>query len=477
LCNLLQQMFFLSSAHNDSTIRNIVNLPDRHQMIYLYNLALWLLFPYIFFRLVWRAIRQPEYLQHVGERFGFYSLNSNKPIIWLHAVSVGETRATQTLVTRLNASYPHYQILLTHTTPTGRSASEQLYGNSVLRVYLPYDYPFAVKRFLRHFQPQLGILMETEIWFNLIHACHQSGTPVLLLNARMSEKSSRGYARFSRLTLNAFDELSAVAAQTAEDAVRLAKLGAKNVSVTGNLKFDIDPPLDMIELGEQLRKQFGTKRNILLAASTRDGEEELLLDALKGINIAGLLLVVVPRHPQRFNVVAEMLKQRTIPFVLRSKLDQAEISKATSSTCSHQAIDPDIKVVVGDSMGEMFAYYAAADLAFIGGSLLPFGGQNLIESCAVGTPVLLGPHMYNFEEATRLAISAGAANQISGVAEFAGQVQRFFDNPVMQNNMRKQCIDFVAANRGATEKSLQLAMQYLNHSTHPDSELPARSSR
>lgn len=444
-------------------------------MIYLYSLALWLLFPYIFFRLVWRARRQPEYLQHIGERFGFYSLRSSKPIIWLHAVSVGETRATQTLVARLITSYPDHQILLTNTTPTGRSTSEQLYGNSVLRAYLPYDYSFAVKRFVRYFQPRLGILMETEIWFNLIHSCHRSGTPVLLLNARMSEKSSRGYARFSQLTLNAFNELSAIAAQTAEDAARLSKLGAKNVSVTGNLKFDIDPPLHMFELGEQLRRQLGPHRSILLAASTRDGEEELLLDAMQSINIPGFLLVVVPRHPQRFPVVAEMLKQRDIPFVFRSELTQSESSDTTS--CSLQAIDPDIKVVVGDSMGEMFAYYVATDLAFIGGSLLPFGGQNLIESCAVGTPVLLGPHMYNFEEAARLAISAGAAIQVSDMAEFAGRLRDFFNNPVMQINMRKQCIDFVAANRGATEKSLQLAMRYLKVPTHPDSELPARSSR
>jgi len=471
-------MFFLSSARNDSTIRHIVNLlPGVHVMIYLYNLALWLLFPYIFFRLVWRARSQPEYLRHIGERFGFYSLNSNKPIIWLHAVSVGETRAAHSLVIRLNKSYPDHQILLTHTTPTGRSASEQLYGNSVLRVYLPYDYPFAVKRFLMRFQPKLGILMETEIWFNLIHACHQSGTPVLLLNARMSEKSSRGYARFSRLTLNAFNELSAVAAQSSGDAERLTKLGAKNVSVTGNLKFDIDPPLQMLELGKQLRLQLGTMRSILLAASTRDGEEELLLDALQDINIPGLLLVIVPRHPQRFNVVAEMLKQRSVPFVLRSKLNLAESPKTSSSTGSQHGVGPDIKVVVGDSMGEMFAYYTAADLAFIGGSLLPFGGQNLIESCAVGTPVLLGPHMYNFEEATRLAISAGAAIQVSGVADFAGQVHNFFNNQEVQNSMHKHCIDFVMANRGATEKSLKLAMQYLNVPTHPDSGLPARSSR
>ena len=233
----------------------------------------------------------------------------------------------------------------------------------------------------------------------------------------------------------------------------------------------------MLELGKQLRLQLGTMRSILLAASTRDGEEELLLDALQDINIPGLLLVIVPRHPQRFNVVAEMLKQRSVPFVLRSKLNLAESPKTSSSTGSQHGVGPDIKVVVGDSMGEMFAYYTAADLAFIGGSLLPFGGQNLIESCAVGTPVLLGPHMYNFEEATRLAISAGAAIQVSGVADFAGQVHNFFNNQEVQNSMHKHCIDFVMANRGATEKSLKLAMQYLNVPTHPDSGLPARSSR
>ena len=470
-------MFFLSSARNVSTIRNTENAHVPYLMIYLYSLALWLLFPYIFFRLVLRSRRQPEYLQHIGERFGFYSLRSSKPVIWLHAVSVGETRATQSLVNRLNTSFPDFQILLTHTTPTGRSTSEQLYGNAVLRVYLPYDYSFAVKRFLRHFKPRLGILMETEIWFNLIHACHQAGTPLLLLNARMSEKSSRGYSRFSRLTLNAFYELDAVAAQTNEDAARLIKLGAKNVSVTGNLKFDIEPPLHMIELGAHLRHLFGGKRKILLAASTRVGEEELLLDALQNIHIPELLLVIVPRHPQRFSVVEELVKLRAIPYVLRSRFGHAESADSKSISRSNQPIGSDIRVVVGDSMGEMFAYYAAADLAFIGGSLLPFGGQNLIESCAVGTPVLLGPHMYNFEEATRLAVSAGAAIQVSDLAGFVSQVQRFFDSPETQNKMRKQCVDFVSANRGATEKSLQLAMQYLKTPTHPDSEHPARSSR
>src|SRR5665647_1131943 len=266
-------------------------------MIFFYTLVLWLLLPYVVLRLLWRARKQPEYLQRVGERFGLYPIRSKKPVIWLHAVSVGETRATQSLVYRLRSSYPHHQILLTHTTPTGRASSEQLYGDSVLRVYLPYDYPFAVNNFLLHFHPQLGILMETEIWFNLIHACHLQRVPLLLLNARMSEKSRRGYARFARLTRNALGELTSIAAQTTDDAARLTSLGAKNVSVTGNLKFDIDPPSSMLELGRHMREQFGTTRKIFLAASTREGEEALLVDALQNIRIPGLLLVIVPRHP------------------------------------------------------------------------------------------------------------------------------------------------------------------------------------
>jgi len=428
-------------------------------MIFIYTLALWFLLPYICLRLLWRARKQPEYLHHIAERFGFYSIQSNKPVIWLHAVSVGETRATQSLVNRLCANYPDHQILLTHTTPTGRAASEQLYGDSLLRVYLPYDYPFAVRGFLLRFRPKLGILMETEIWFNLIRSCQISSTPLLLLNARMSEKSARGYARFTRLTRNALVNLSAVAAQTVDDAMRLSDLGAINVSVMGNLKFDIEPPPEMLELGKQLREQFGLTRKIFLAASTRDGEEELLLDALKNIHIPDLLLVIVPRHPQRFAVVASMLEQRGISFQRRSKMAQAGMPLKGSS--QYIQVTSQFQVVLGDSMGEMFAYYASADLAFIGGSLLPFGGQNLIEACAVGTPVLVGPHMYNFAEATRLAISTGAAIMITDVTDLVTVVQRLFQNPNTLLLMRQQCAGFVGSNRGATEKALQLVKQHL----------------
>ena len=440
---------------------------------FFYTLALWLLLPYIFLRLLWRARRQPEYLRHIGERFGRYSVHSERPVIWLHTVSVGETRAAQSLIARLHSTYPDHRILLTHTTPTGRAAGEQLYGAGVLRVYLPYDYPFAVKRFLRHFKPRLGILMETEIWFNLIHACRASGTPLLLLNARLSEKSARGYARFARLTRDALGGLAAVAAQTADDAARLTGLGAENVAVTGNLKFDIEPPPALLELGRRLRGQFGAERKVFLAASTRDGEEALLLDALFGSlpssritdeipgsrgefirpwankfapaeplhGVENLLVVIVPRHPQRFAEVAALLEQRGIAYQRRSE---------------NRTVAAETQVVLGDSMGEMFAYYAAADIAFVGGSLLPYGGQNLIEACAVGTPVVVGPHTHNFAEATRLAVAAGAAVQVPDSDELTAELQRLLAHPDALTEMRRQCAGFVRANRGATDKSLQL---------------------
>lgn len=406
-----------------------------------YSLALWLLLPYIFVRLAWRARKQPEYLQHIGERFGFYSQRSVQPVIWLHAVSVGETRATQSLVTQLRATYPGHRILLTHTTPTGRAASEQLYGDNVMRVYLPYDYPFAVRRFLNHFKPELGMLMETEIWVNLINACHDAYTPLLLLNARMSERSAKGYAGFGRLTGTALGELTAIAAQTLDDATRLTALGAHNVSVMGNLKFDIAPPPAMLELGRQMRELFGAGRRVFLAASTRDGEEVLLLDALKQIHDPSLLVVIVPRHPQRFNDVANLIEQRGITYQRRSE------------NCPVQA---ETHVVLGDSMGEMFAYYAAADLAFIGGSLLPFGAQNLIESCAVGTPVLIGPHTYNFAEATQQAIQSGAALRVQNTDVLINEMQRLLGDPAALGGMRQSGLDFVGLNRGATKKAMKL---------------------
>ena len=416
-----------------------------------YTALLWLLLPYALFHLWWRSRKQPEYLLHIGERFGHYDVNCDKPVIWLHTVSVGETRAAATLVRGLRERYPDHQILLTHTTPTGRAASEQLYNDDVIRVYLPYDYPFAVHRFLRHFRPRVGVLLETEIWFNLIHASRTASIPLLLLNARLSEKSSGRYAHFPNLTRTGLHELDLIAAQTEDDAMRFASLGNHATPVMGNLKFDIAPPPAMLELGKRLRDHFGQDRPVFLAASTREGEEELLLSALQHEEVEHMLVVIVPRHPQRFDEVAAMIEQHGLKMQRRS---------------ANEPVSPRTQVVLGDSMGEMFAYYAACDVAFIGGSLLPFGGQNLIEACAVGKPVLIGPHTYNFAQATELALASGAAMRIAHADDLVHQLNILLHDAPGLARMGKAGLQFVNENQGATEHALALISLTLNQAVY-----------
>ena len=406
-----------------------------------YTALLYGLLPFLPLRLAWRARKQPEYLQHVAERFGSYSAKPNKPIIWLHAVSVGETRAAAPLVKLLQTHHPDHQILLTHMTPTGRATSEELWGDGILRGYLPYDYPFAVRKFLNHFQPRVGILLETELWPNLISICREQTIPLALINARLSERSTRGYARFAALTRDALQKLTLIAAQTSADQERFQSLFLGQVSVMGNLKFDNDVPAAQIELGKKLRAQFGEHRPVWLAASTRDGEEKLLLETLKKIQMPNALAIIVPRHPQRFDEVAGLLKAHNIAFQRRS--ESATVAPAT-------------RVVLGDSMGEMFGYYAASDVAFIGGSLLPLGGQNLIEACAVGKPVLIGPHTFNFTEATDQAIAGGAAKRICDESELAREIDRLFANSAARRAMSDAGLAFTAAHRGASLRAYAL---------------------
>ncbi|RLJ68016.1 lipid IV(A) 3-deoxy-D-manno-octulosonic acid transferase [Sulfurisoma sediminicola] len=407
----------------------------------LYTLALWLLLPWGLLHLLWRARRQPDYLRHWGERFGFHAAAPIAPLIWIHAVSVGETRAAQPLVTELKERYPGHRILLTHMTPTGRQTSEALFGDGVDRIYLPYDYPFAVRRFLDHFRPRIGLIMETELWPNLIAACKARGVPLALVNARLSEKSARGYARFPRLAREALGNLAAISAQGEADAARLSGLGAPRVEVFGNIKFDIAPPADQLAKGEDFRRRIG-QRKVFLAASTREGEEALILDAWRQAAAdATALLVIVPRHPQRFDEVAALVASRGLRLQRRS---------------DEVAVGADTQVWLGDSMGEMFPYYAAADVAFVGGSLLPYGSQNLIEAAACGTPVLLGPSTYNFAEAARGAIACGAVRQCETAEEIAAAAAGLLENAGESRRMREAGLAFVARHRGATQRTLAL---------------------
>ena len=407
----------------------------------LYSLMLYLLLPWALLHLVWRARKQPAYLEHVGERFGIFPDNLPSRVIWIHAVSVGETRAAEPLIKALQARHPDHRILLSHGTPTGRQTGLELYGDRVERCYLPYDFSWASRRFLRRFRPVVGVFMETEIWPNLIRASVRSAVPVYLVNARMSEKSARGYRRIGRLTRGALWRLSCIGAQTERDAQRLTDLGAKDVRITGNIKFDRLAPAEMLALGTTLRDSFGTQRPVFLAASTREGEDAMILDVAARIAVTGLLTVIVPRHPQRFDEVAGLASQRGYKIQRRSE---------------NRPIDADTRIVIGDSMGEMFAYYAACDIAFIGGSLLPLGGQNLLEACAVGRPVIVGAHTFNFENATRGAIEAGAAIRVSDAQELAGTVGRLLGDADLRHAMSEAGKRFTDAHRGATEKTLAL---------------------
>ena len=412
-----------------------------------YSVLLYLILPLAPLKLWWRGIKQPAYLKHWPERFGFYNTPVNKPIIWLHCVSVGETRAAEPLIKALQQEFANHQILLTHATPTGREAGEALFGNQVERLYLPYDVPFAVNNFLTHFKPSIALIMETELWFNLIAACKQRHIPVLLLNARLSEKSAKGYARLGKLAYQGVQSLSAVAAQTNDDAVRLKSLGTQNISVAGNLKFDVTPPADSLKKGLQLRKQFGD-RPVFLAASTRDGEEALILDALSKIKIPNLLTILVPRHPQRFDAVATLLEQRGINYERKTLLN-------------NDALKSNIHAVLGDTMGELPAYYAACDITFIGGGLLNYGGQNLIEAAHMGKPILIGEHTFNFAEASNAAVTAGAAIRIKDADALMQSADELLKNEAELANMQQAALRFSATSAGATARLMLLIKKYV----------------
>ena len=421
----------------------------------LYTLGLWLAAPLVLARLALRARRQPEYLQHLAERFGRYPAEeaspagqreSRGPLFWLHAVSVGETQAARPVIEALRARVPDARFLLTHMTPTGRATARELFGDGVRSVYLPYDFPFAVRRFLERFRPDIGVIMETELWPNLVSCCQRSGVPLYLVNARLSERSAARYRRFPRLTAHALRGLAGILAQADADADRLRALGAPAVAVAGNVKFDALPPPPLVELGGRWRAAW-QGRPAWIAASTREGEEPLVIEALRAMQVPGALLVLVPRHPQRFDDVARLLDQAGLRHVRRSTPGAIE-----------SLADRSIDVLLGDSMGEMAAYYAACDLAFVGGSLLPLGGQNLIEPCALGPPVLVGPHTFNFREVAEQAIEAGAARRIGDAAGLASEVARLLADPAARAAMGGAGEAFAQRHRGATAHTVDVLL-------------------
>jgi 3-deoxy-D-manno-octulosonic-acid transferase len=414
---------------------------------FLYSFLLYLLIPVALTRLAWRGLRNRGYWRRWAERFGFVP-RLEGPVIWVHAVSVGEVRASESLVKALARDYPGHKILITTMTPTGASTVRELFSTAVAHCYVPYDLPTAVWRFLNRARPRLALIMETELWPNLYHQCRKRGIPLVLANVRMSEKSARGYRRFTSFTRATLANVSLVGAQTEADALRVRTLGAARVEVTGSIKFEMDVPADLVVKATALRSGFDD-RPVWVAASTRAGEEEYVLDALARLHarIPRLLLVLVPRHPERFDSVAKLCLQRGFRTERRSE--------------RKDGVAPDTAILLGDTMGELLLFHSAADVSYIGGSLVPRGGQNLLEAAAVGTPVVFGPHMFNFGDISCMALERGAGRQVQDAVELANAVADYLENPAARKAAGEAGLRMVAENRGALAKTLALVRQVL----------------
>jgi 3-deoxy-D-manno-octulosonic-acid transferase len=427
----------------------------------LYSLMWWLALPLVLARLWLRGRKEPGYREHWGERLGWYGKSapaSAVPVLWVHAVSVGETRAAEPLVDALLAAYPRSRVVLTHMTPTGRETGRALFakhGARLVQAYLPYDTGLMVASFIRHFQPAICILMETEVWPNLIATCGRRGVPVLLANARLSERSLRKAQRLGTLIGKAARGITLVAAQTDADAARARTLGVPRVEVTGSIKFDVVVPDAALAAGAALRSAIGA-RPVLLCASTREGEEALILAAHRKARAAlpaGTLLLLVPRHPQRFDEVAQLIGANGLNVQRRSAMEL--------QTAQPAPVPAYIDVVLGDSMGEMFAYYAACDVAFVGGSLLPLGGQNLIEPAALGKPVLIGPHTFNFALVTDDALAAGGALRVVDADDLLAQAAGLLHDAEVRAGIGANALAFANQHRGATARTLVLLQTLL----------------
>jgi 3-deoxy-D-manno-octulosonic-acid transferase len=400
-----------------------------------YSLLLRLATPLYLLRLWWRGRREPGYRQAIAERLGFGRRAAGPGALWLHAVSLGETQAAAALVDALRRLRPGLRLLLTHGTATGRSAGQALLRDGDLQCWLPWDTPGAVRRFLRRHRPRLGVLMETEIWPNLLHEAQARNVPVVLANARLSERSLARAERLRALLRPAGRRVALALAQTEADASRLRAAGATDVEVCGNLKFDVEPPARRVARGLQWRQ--AVPRPVVLAASTREGEEAALLQAWGRLPAPRPLLLLVPRHPQRFDAVADLVRQAG--FTLRRRSGWTTQPPADAAAAD---------VWLGDSMGEMPLYYAAADVALLGGSFEPLGGQNLIEAAACGCPVVMGPHTFNFAQAAELALDAGAALRVENIDEGVVRAVALAGDPG-RNDWVRHALAFAAAHRGA----------------------------
>ncbi len=417
----------------------------------LYSWLLTLARPLLRAKLRRRGSDEPGYLEAVEERFGRYTTPAGTGWVWLHAVSLGETRAAAMLVERLREAMPGMRLLLTHGTATGRAEGARLLQPGDMQAWLPWDTEPVVDRFLSHFRPQVGILMETEVWPVLASRCKARGVPLVLANARLSAKSLQQAERLGWLSLPAYRSLTAVWAQSVDDAERFARLGTRVAGVYGNLKFDAEPDASQLAAGRAWREAAG--KPVVMFASSREGEEALWLDQVLAHKDAGAVQwLVVPRHPQRFDDVAALMAQRGMAVSRRSAWGDAPPTASPAATVTW----------LGDSLGEMARYYGAAHVALLGGSFEPLGGQNLIEAAACGCPVVMGPSTFNFADAAGLALEAGAAQQVASMQQGVAAAIALAANPLRQEAMARSGVRFAAEHRGAALKTARAIAQLVS---------------
>jgi 3-deoxy-D-manno-octulosonic-acid transferase len=420
----------------------------------LYSLLIYLITPLALLYLAFRGLRSSDYLKRWSERFAFIDAPEATGGIVVHAASVGEVTAASALIRELGRRYPEFPLCVTTLTPTGSDRVCALFANTVFHVYVPLDLPGAVKRFYDRVQPRLLIIMETEIWPNLYLEAASRNIPIMIANARVSESSVGAYRRFRRLTTAALEQVACIAAQSVQDAARLIEIGADESRLlnTGNLKFDVRLPPSLIEQGESIRLAWGTDRLVLLAGSTHEGDEGPLLEAFSRVleTFPGALLVLVPRHPERFGRAAQQARSAGLQVSMRS--DDAGCARST-------------QCFVIDSMGVLQRYYAACDVAFVGGSIDKVGGQNVLEPAALCKPVLVGPHTFNFEEITRQLIDCHAALRIHNARELERAVHRLFNDPELRDRMGQAGIRLVSSGQGALNRTLEIIDGLLTQAT------------
>ena len=406
----------------------------------LYTLILHLVLPALLLRLLWRSIDAPAYRRRWAERFGFCPLPDKMGCLWIHAVSVGESQSVEPLVKQFLKDHPEVPVTITTTTPTGSERVWKLFGEKVHHSYFPFDIPWALEAFLKRVRPRALVMIDTEIWPNLLAICHQQAIPTILANARLSQTSADGYARLGSFTRETFSQIGLIAAQAKADADRFLSLGAKpeNVRVTGSIKFDIRLPASLHEQAAVLRRQWGD-RPVWVGASTHEGEDEQLIEAHREVLLEhpGALLVLVPRHPERFDRMADLCRKMGYPPSRRSSGDVCGLDTA---------------VFLGDTMGELTLFMAAADIAFVGGSLVPVGGHNILEPAALGVPIVFGPHMFNFSLISSLMLEQDAAVQVGNAGRLAVVLKRWFGNASERARVGENGRRVVAENRGATER-------------------------